>query len=421
MSQIVFDQIIASSTSGNQLAQILNDFKDAMMSGLVGPSRPAQTEIGGGWTDDSLLVSQNLLIYRVYTGTADVEVFRVNTSTGVASIASSDSLFEIAKVSADSVGPILKLSKDRIANNGQTLQFDVLGEIQFRSSADDLSSPLSARVSAISSNNTTATQAGSDLVFEIIKKNESALSEAMRINENGVNVTNLNVTNLVATNTELGTVTEVVDAQMLLNKGGTQTMANTAKAGFKVEMTDATDAILGYDSSKASKFVIGNEGSEKEIATVSDTQTLTNKTISGTTNTITNIDATTSLKNSEVVAEKILVTDGAGNFIYKLLWELMGLDVKHFGRVTATIPSATYTELVSSTSTEIKKMDFSDSYGAAIGIYKGGAGSEVQIGFVSLGGGSLEFRNSIPSGTRISIKSLTTDLSGNEFNYHLLG
>lgn len=303
MSQTIFDTIIPSSTSGNQLAQILNDFKDALMTGCSGATRPSQIEAGGGWIDDTSVA--NHLIYKLYTGTADVEVFRVNTTTGVASIASSDTLFEIAKISADAAGPTLKFSKDRIANNGQTLENDVLGQTEYRSSADDLTSPLSARIKAISSNNTTALAAGAEIIFELVKKNEATLTEMMRIKDDGVHINDLTVVNFTATNSELGTVTEVVDAAILLNKGGTQTLANTAKSGFKVEMTDAPDFVLGYDSTKASKLVAGDEGAEVEVVNVSSAQTLTNKTINATNNTITNLTNSAIKSDAAIVLTKL--------------------------------------------------------------------------------------------------------------------
>jgi hypothetical protein len=49
-------------------------------------------------------------------------------------------------------------------------------------------------------------------------------------------------------------------------------------------MSDATDVQIGYDSTLASRFKIGDIGAEAEIADVSSIQTLTNKTINDITN-----------------------------------------------------------------------------------------------------------------------------------------
>jgi len=84
---------------------------------------------------------------------------------------------------------------------------------------------------------------------------------------NGVTTT-VNTTNMVVT-----------DANIVLNNGGNQSNADSADAGITIGMTDATDAIIHYDSTAASKFKIGNIGSTKEVVTISDSQSLTNKTI----------------------------------------------------------------------------------------------------------------------------------------------
>lgn len=83
--------------------------------------------------------------------------------------------------------------------------------------------------------------------------------------------TTINTTNL-----------DVEDANITVNNGGNQASADSADAGFTVEMSDATDAFIGYDSTTTSKFLVGEVGSGAEIASVSHTQTLQNKTIDGT-------------------------------------------------------------------------------------------------------------------------------------------
>lgn len=118
MSQAIFSDIIASITSGNQLADILNDFKDAIMSGYSGVSRPSELQAGGAWVDTTLDGS-GIWSYKLYDGTQDITIFTVNKNTGLVSIASADTLFSIIKTSADSVGPQLKLLKTRIASLGQ--------------------------------------------------------------------------------------------------------------------------------------------------------------------------------------------------------------------------------------------------------------------------------------------------------------
>lgn len=92
------------------------------------------------------------------------------------------------------------------------------------------------------------------------------------------------------TTTTINTATlDVTDANITVNNGGTQATADANDAGLTVEMSDATDVIIGYDSTLASRFKLGDVGSEAEIASVSHTQTLTNKTINADNNTISNL------------------------------------------------------------------------------------------------------------------------------------
>ena len=81
------------------------------------------------------------------------------------------------------------------------------------------------------------------------------------------------------TTTTINTETlDVEDANITINKNGNQATANSEDAGLTVEMSDATDAKIGYDSSTTSKFKAGEVGSESEIITVDHTQDLENKT-----------------------------------------------------------------------------------------------------------------------------------------------
>lgn len=79
------------------------------------------------------------------------------------------------------------------------------------------------------------------------------------------------------TSTTLNTQTlDVEDVNITVNKGGNDASADGA--GLTVDRT-GTDGSLVYDSTKASKWKLGNVGAESEVVTVSDTQTLTNKTL----------------------------------------------------------------------------------------------------------------------------------------------
>lgn len=83
---------------------------------------------------------------------------------------------------------------------------------------------------------------------------------------------------------------DVTDANITVNDGGTQASADAQDAGLTVEMSDATDAIIGYDSTVASKFKIGDVVTSHEIVSTNHTQTIINKTIDVDNNTVSNIE-----------------------------------------------------------------------------------------------------------------------------------
>lgn len=111
------------------------------------------------------------------------------------------------------------------------------------------------------------------------------------------NVTGINDLTIDGNLTVNGTTTsvntdvlDVEDANITVNKGGTQASADAANAGITVEMSDAADAILGYDSSTTSKFVIGPDGNRHEVVSVTHNQTLVNKTLNADNNSISELE-----------------------------------------------------------------------------------------------------------------------------------
>jgi hypothetical protein len=392
MSQGIFSNIVPSTTSGNQLATLLNSFKDAVVSGFSGTSRPSALQAAGYWIDTTN--DPTSWDFKIYTGTLDITVFTMNLTTGLASIANADTLFEIAKISEDSVGPILRFLKQRVSGGGQTKDGDTIAEIQLRGTRDDGVEVTQARIRAFSSNDVTSLQQGAYITFEVTTENGASVAEVMRVIDgrvaigttvpdnalhvkgngarvekesddavgpkvylekkriagSGQTVTSdvigtveyvatdntgaevpsvqieasvrenqtsgaqgsklvirnkktgqstftdqITIAQEVTVNTDLivtgdltvnGTTTtlntatlDVEDSNVQVNTGGTQATANSNKAGLRVDVTDGTDAQLGYDSTKASKFVIGQVGSESEVITAGHTQTMTSKTL----------------------------------------------------------------------------------------------------------------------------------------------
>jgi len=81
---------------------------------------------------------------------------------------------------------------------------------------------------------------------------------------------------------------EVTDKNITVNKAGND--ASSEGAGLTVDRT-TTDGSLIYKDASATKWAAGSLGSEVDLVGTTSTQTLTNKTIDGSLNTITNISA----------------------------------------------------------------------------------------------------------------------------------
>ena len=98
---------------------------------------------------------------------------------------------------------------------------------------------------------------------------------------------------------------DVEDPNITINKNGNQATADLNDSGFTVEMSDATDAIIGYDSTLTSKFSVGEVGSTSEILTTSLSQSATNKDLSDNTN---NIDTASADSFTRLTGAQSVVT-----------------------------------------------------------------------------------------------------------------
>lgn len=132
---------------------------------------------------------------------------------------------------------------------------------------------------------------------------KSVGTSGVDVEATGVNVDDSNnvtgINNLIidgnltvnGTTTSVNTDTlDVEDANITVNVGGNQASADAQNAGLTVEMSDATNVEIGYDSTTTSKFKIGEVGSTQEIVTTNHTQTIVNKNIDADTNTISNLE-----------------------------------------------------------------------------------------------------------------------------------
>jgi hypothetical protein len=108
------------------------------------------------------------------------------------------------------------------------------------------------------------------------------------------------------TTTVNSTTLDVTDENITVNNGGNQASADTL-AGLTVEMSDADDAKLLYDSTASSKWRAGDAVSTSPILTANSTDTLTNKSIDadGTGNSITNLEDANIKSGAAIDATKI--------------------------------------------------------------------------------------------------------------------
>jgi hypothetical protein len=110
---------------------------------------------------------------------------------------------------------------------------------------------------------------------------------------------------------------DVTDTNITVNNTGND--ASSEGAGLTVERT-GTDGSFVYEDALASKWKLGALGSEVEVADVSSTQTLTNKTIDADLNTITDIANANIATSAAIVfskmealtASRATVTNGSG-------------------------------------------------------------------------------------------------------------
>lgn len=188
MSQAIWGTINPATTSGNQLAALLNNFKDAMVSGLSGTTRPSELKECGYWIDTTNDAS-GTWDYKIYDGvSSDITVFTINKSTGKIILSGSEGQFEISKTTDDAVGPILSLLKARVADNGQTKDGDVLGQIIAKGTTDGGVETVQASIEIIADDDTTGTTQGSRFAIKAIAKGTAASKEVMTIRDGNVGV-----------------------------------------------------------------------------------------------------------------------------------------------------------------------------------------------------------------------------------------
>lgn len=291
MSQNIFDTIVPSVTSGNQLATLLNDLKEALMSGQSGTTRPSQTLAGGYWVDTSLEISNNVLIHKLYDGAQDIEVFRVNKLTGKASFGSAQGTFEIAKITDDSIGPVLKFLKKRLTGTGQTLTGDIVGDADYYAVRDDSVEEVVARVRVSATDNVTSSAKGSNFSIFTTKTGTSTLTERLKIandGKTGIGTSSPQKQLHVSANnsTDSGIISETVGdfsasgAVSLKKKrlsGSGQVLDNDSIGSYEFKSTDNTGAdivVAKIETIATQNHTTANHGSKLIISTKIQDSTL---------------------------------------------------------------------------------------------------------------------------------------------------
>lgn len=184
MSQTIWSSIDPNTTSGTQLATLLNNFKDAVVSGFSGTSRPANLQAYGYWVDTTDALS-GFISMMMYDGTSDIEMFKINTATSNIVLGSAEGTFSIVKISDDSIGPKIEMEKSRLSGGGQTLIDDIIGDWDFLGHDASDNPYVQARIRVVSTDDVTNSEQGAYISILTTPTDGSALTEVMRISPDG--------------------------------------------------------------------------------------------------------------------------------------------------------------------------------------------------------------------------------------------
>jgi alpha-tubulin suppressor-like RCC1 family protein len=235
------------------LAAILTDFKDAIMSGMTGTTRPANLQAGGMWIDTTNQSSPTYYwSFKVWTGTVNIEIFRLNVDVGYGGALVSASPFEVHRYGADVTGPIFQLIKQRrsTANNGQILDGDVVGEIRMVGRTDTSTDPVVAKMIFTASDNNTTSAYGGSLGFYSTPDATAALTQHLRFISGVVEITvphKLNSERLVTQNIATAATIAALDATYV----GVEMTGSTATSIQGIDATGNTREIMIHNRSSA--------------------------------------------------------------------------------------------------------------------------------------------------------------------------
>lgn len=163
------------------LATILTDFKDALMSGMAGLSRPPQLQAGGMWIDTTAGIPPTYYwAFKLWTGTVDIEIFRINMNSNYGGALTSEALFEVKQVSADVNGAILELIKNRFVDNGQVDTGDTVAEVRMVGRTNTSTDPVVGYIKWVATDDMVPAAFGGTLSFFSTPDATSAITEHLK-------------------------------------------------------------------------------------------------------------------------------------------------------------------------------------------------------------------------------------------------
>lgn len=167
------------------LATILTAFKDAITSGMSGTSRPANIKPGGMWIDTTNESTANgsRWSFKIYTGSIDIEVFRLSVSTSgqYGGTVFGDSEFDVEHIAADAAQAYVEFIKQRIISNGQILNGDTVMEIDWTGTNNLGTNPTLAYLRFTATDDQTTSSYGGTLSFASTPDATNAITEHFRL------------------------------------------------------------------------------------------------------------------------------------------------------------------------------------------------------------------------------------------------
>jgi hypothetical protein len=260
-------------SSADTVTRIKGGASGTFVPSNTGTSNTDVTLIGGSHRDSSVSVVQN-------GNTIEIDAFNTDTITKIGSVASNGTF---ALASGD-----FRFTASSAAQLTQTTDPDTgVVTIDISATNTDTGAGLDANNGIILSDNEFQLKNASSLVDQTLLKWDGANTQLVNslISDNGTSVTidgNLNVTG--STTTLESTILQVADPIIELRKGASLTGAN---GGIQINRTSNSEGVvqtwiqLQWFESGGYFRTLDNGGVARRLVTESETQTLTNKTLSG--------------------------------------------------------------------------------------------------------------------------------------------